>query len=66
MSDLAQFAHYTGAPPPPRAAKADPKAAAGKRALGPRPANGGATGPLNRARIGALRIAPLAARKRAS
>jgi hypothetical protein len=43
MSDLAQFAHYTGPPPAPLVA------------------NGGATGPLNQARIGALRIAPLAA-----
>ena len=64
MSDLAQFAHYTGSPPPPSPAGAG-QAAAGKRALHPRPANGGATGPLNRARIGALRIAPLAARSEA-
>lgn len=42
MSDLAQFAHYTGAPPAPVA-------------------NGGVTGPLNSAQIGALRIAPVAA-----
>jgi Bacterial alpha-L-rhamnosidase 6 hairpin glycosidase domain len=42
MSDLEQFAHYTGA------------------TAAPAP-NGGATGPLNRARIGALRIAPVAA-----
>jgi len=42
MSDLAQFAHYTGS------------AAA-------RVTNGGAGGPLNRARVGALRIAPLPA-----
>ena len=42
MSDLAQFAHYTGS------------------AAAPVP-NGGASGSLNRARIGALRIAPLPA-----
>ena len=66
MSDLAQFAHYTGPPPPAPPAKADRKGAAGKRAAHRRPiANGGATGPLNRARIGALRIAPLAARRKA-
>lgn len=46
MSDLAQFAHYTGSPSAPIA-------------------NGGATGPLDRARIGALRIAPLAAKRAA-
>ncbi|HVS75679.1 MAG TPA: hypothetical protein VHE11_02015 [Steroidobacteraceae bacterium] len=58
MSDLAQFARYTAAPFPP----------AGKRSHGasrhparPRPmANGGVTGPLNSARLGALRIAPIA------
>ena len=49
MSDLAQFAHYTGVPAPTAHARLV--------------ANGGATGPLNRARIGALRIAPLAAEK---
>ena len=48
MSELAQFAHYTGSPPPPAA----------------KVANGGATGPLNSARIGALRIAPLAAARK--
>jgi Bacterial alpha-L-rhamnosidase 6 hairpin glycosidase domain len=42
MSDLAQFAHYTG----PAAARVP---------------NGGASGPLNRARVGTLRIAPLPA-----
>jgi hypothetical protein len=42
MSDLAQFAHYTGS----AAARAP---------------NGGLSGPVNRARIGALRIAPLPA-----
>jgi len=64
MSDLAQFAHYTGPPPPAPAGKAGQKPADGKRLANPRPiANGGATGPLNRARIGALRIAPLAARR---
>jgi hypothetical protein len=47
MSDLAQFAHYTGAPDLPAHARLV--------------ANGGSTGPLNRARIGALRIAPVAA-----
>jgi hypothetical protein len=61
MSDLAQFAHYTGSPPPP---PLPGKADRGQRA-GVNPArasviaNGGITGPLNRARIGALRIAPL-------
>lgn len=62
MSDLARFAHYTGQPPPP-AVKAG-HTASGKRPPPARPhpvANGGATGPLNSARIGALRIAPLAA-----
>ena len=73
MSDLAQFAHYTGAPPPAPAtgSRAGPEAANRKemitrRTTPPRPiANGGATGPLNSARIGALRIAPLAAQGRA-
>jgi len=76
MSDLAQFAHYTGSPPPPAppaktAAKAGPtatnrKVAVVRRAAQPRPlANGGASGPLNSARIGALRIMPLAAREKA-
>jgi hypothetical protein len=53
MSDLARFAHYTGVPPP--------APTAGKRTVTSRPANGGATGPLDRARIGALRIAALTA-----
>jgi hypothetical protein len=70
MSDLARFAHYTGPPPPPAppgkaeasAAVANRKAAIIQRPAPPRPvANGGASGPLNSARIGALRIAPLAA-----
>ena len=70
MSDLARFAHYTGPPPPPAPpgkAEASPavanrKAAIIQRPAHPRPvANGGASGPLNSARIGALRIAPLAA-----
>lgn len=68
MSDLARFAHYTGPPPPapPTQAAAGPKVANGKavvarRAASPQPvSNGGASGPLNGARIGALRIAPLA------
>jgi Bacterial alpha-L-rhamnosidase 6 hairpin glycosidase domain len=51
MSDLAQFSHYTGAPPAPVA-----EANANRK-----PANGGITGPLNSAQIGALRIAPVAA-----
>jgi hypothetical protein len=62
MSDLAQFAHYTGAPPAPPAQPAvhTPPAARARPAVRPRPvANGGATGPLNSARIGALRIAPI-------
>ena len=56
MSDLAQFARYTGAPPAPATGGAT---AEGAR-LRPAPpiASGGASGPLNRARIGALRIAP--------
>jgi hypothetical protein len=67
MSDLAQFAHYTGLLSAP-AAVAKPKAgdgairkATGKRHERPRAlANGGITGPLNSARIGPLHIAPLA------
>ena len=60
MSDLARFAHYTGPPPPALAATTGEKAPA--RPVHSRPVpNGGVTGPLNRARIGALRIAPLAA-----
>jgi hypothetical protein len=51
MSDLARFAHYTGVPAP--TAHARPVA------------NGGATGPLNDARIGPLRIALPAAGKEA-
>jgi hypothetical protein len=61
MSDLAQFGRYTGPPPPP--------APGVRTALKPtreRPtAKGGITGPLNSARVGALRIAPLAARRQA-
>ncbi len=69
MSDLAQFAHYTGAPPAPApapAAKAKAPNEPGGRPPARKPvrphpsANGGATGPLNSARIGALRIAPAA------
>ncbi|MFI4909440.1 MAG: Six-hairpin glycosidase-like protein [Steroidobacterales bacterium] len=65
MSDLAQFAHYTGTPPatpPPTRAKKTHAGTGGRatRHAHSRPlANGGATGPLNSARIGALRIAPL-------
>jgi hypothetical protein len=47
MSDLARFARYTGAAAPSAHARLV--------------AGGGITGPLNSARIGALRIAPLAA-----
>jgi hypothetical protein len=76
MSDLAQFAHYTGgltpAPTPvqtpARAQTRTPAAAnagrptAGRRTTPPkRVANGGVTGPLNSARIGALQVAPLGA-----
>jgi hypothetical protein len=53
MSDLAQFAHYTGDLSP--AARPAP-------ARHPTPTwvvNGGITGPLNSAHLGALRIAPL-------
>lgn len=61
MSDLAQFAHYTGPPPAPAAAaKAGQRPAASAHRAPPVP-NGGVTGPLNSARIGALRIAPLPA-----
>ncbi|HJS91093.1 MAG TPA: hypothetical protein VJ738_14105 [Steroidobacteraceae bacterium] len=72
MSDLAQFAHYTGPPPPPPAnasptrkqpGRAPPSAkgaAARPEARRPPKPNGGATGPLNSARVGALRIAPIA------
>ena len=73
MSDLAQFAHYTGPPPPPPPANASHTrtqpgraqsrakgAAARSQARRPPQANGGATGPLNSARIGALIIAPVA------
>ena len=69
MTDLAQFAHYTGAPPAPAApspAKAAHAPPAKRRPAHPRPlANGGATGPLDSARIGALRIAPLGAPREA-
>ena len=62
MSDLAQFAHYTGAPPAPVAKANANRKAAIRRPVRPRPmANGGVTGPLNSAQIGALRIAPVAA-----
>lgn len=62
MSDLAQFAHYTGAPPAPPV-KADHEAGNTRREARPRePASGGASGPLDSARIGALRIAPLFSR----
>jgi hypothetical protein len=77
MSDLAQFARYTGQPPaPPLRAPPATASRAGKqqgRAKPPAnraasrsparrvpPANGGASGALNSARIGALRIAPIA------
>jgi hypothetical protein len=68
MSDLARFAHYTGSPP---AVAAKAGAGAGQSAVAKQPsrarpaANGGASGPLNSAQIGALRIAPLTARGRA-
>ena len=67
MSDLAQFAHYTGLLSAPVAmAKPKAKAVATRKAAGKQPAqprllaNGGITGPLNSARIGPLHIAPLA------
>jgi Bacterial alpha-L-rhamnosidase 6 hairpin glycosidase domain len=59
MSDLARFAHYTGQPPSARPAANHAGAGHAPAHRHPR-ANGGATGPLNRARIGALRIAPVA------
>ena len=67
MSDLAKFAHYTGSPPPAPAPAV--KGNAGRKGATRPPrarpaANGGATGPLNRARIGALRIAPLTAHEK--
>ena len=61
MSDLAQFAHYTGSPPPPAPAADMGRKAPVRPTRAPLIVNGGSTGPLNRARIGALRIAPLAA-----
>jgi hypothetical protein len=68
MSDLAQFAHYTGSPPAPvTEARGQGKGNGSRNAVMRRPArmrpvaNGGATGPLNSARIGALRLAPLPA-----
>jgi hypothetical protein len=61
MSDLAQFASYTGFPPAPVAkTNAIRNAALRQPARSPPVANGGVTGPLNSAQIGALRIAPLA------
>jgi hypothetical protein len=65
MSDLAQFAHYTGSPPAPAAAAKAGRGAASSAGHAPPVANGGVTGPLNSARIGALRIAPLAAARSA-
>lgn len=56
MSDLAQFARYTGMAPPPANG-----AVPGKTTPARPVANGGATGPLDSARIGALRIAPIEA-----
>jgi hypothetical protein len=65
MSDLARFAHYTGSPPAPPPVAQEP--AGTRKPTRSRPlANGGATGPLNSALIGALRIAPLAAARKAS
>jgi hypothetical protein len=60
MSDLAQFAHYTGPLPAPTVASVR-GAAQGRRASLRRVTNGGASGPLNSAQIGALRIRPLGA-----
>jgi len=57
MSDLAQFARYTGIPAAPPANGADHR----KTAPAPPVANGGSTGPLDSAQIGALRIAPVEA-----
>jgi hypothetical protein len=57
MSDLAQFARYTGIPPAP-----PPNGAVQRKTVPAQPvANGGSTGPLDSAQIGALRIAPLEA-----
>jgi len=57
MSDLAQFAHYTGGLTPTPARARAQESAPRKRLR-----NGGITGPLNSARIGALRVAPLTGR----
>ncbi len=66
MSDLAQFAHYTGDLAPPRAPASTPAAANAGRTMAAThatpptwTANGGVTGPLDSARIGALRVALL-------
>jgi hypothetical protein len=62
MSDLAQFASYTGPPPAPVAKTNANRKATIRQPARPQPvANGGVTGPLNSAQIGALRIAPVAA-----
>jgi len=60
MADLAQFAHYTGSLPAPTAETEASRNASSNRVVRPRRgANGRLTGPLNSARLGALRIAPL-------
>jgi hypothetical protein len=64
MSDLAQFAHYTGPAPAPADEKSG-MAADGPSAMAPPAANGGATGPLNSAEIGTLWIAPVPAERKA-
>jgi len=62
MSDVAQFAYYTGAPPAPVArANATRKAAIGQPARAQPVASSGLTGPLDREQIGAPRIVPVAA-----
>lgn len=61
MSDLARFVHYTGAPPAPAANAKVSRHAVKRPARARRIANGSATGPLDSARIGALRIAPFPA-----
>jgi hypothetical protein len=67
MSDLSQFAHYTGQPPTPVARPKASREAVGTRPLrARRVANGGVTGPLNSAQIGALVIAALETRGRDS
>ncbi|MGH8294317.1 MAG: Six-hairpin glycosidase-like protein [Steroidobacteraceae bacterium] len=66
MSDLARFALYTGSPPPPPPSGKGSRAAAAKPPAHPKPAvNGGSTGALDSAFLGALRIARITAQGKA-